>query len=312
VLQGNGASVKASTERAVWQAIHTLGYAPNAVARSMRTDRTFMVMLITPDITNPFWPEVARGVQDTVEHAGYSVVLGNSDWLRTREDLLLRTARNNRSDGIAINPSAISEDDLKQLGIPVVVLGLRKEFTDFDMVGSDSYAGILTALEHLYSLGHRRIGFVHGRHITDAQARLQGYLDFLQQHDLPYDADLVVHTPFELAAGKEAAITLLQRANRPTAIFASNDMLAIGVLQGARRLGVAVPAALSVVGMDDIYSAAMTTPPLTTVAKAKYDTGVAAATCLLERIAGTAPSAGRRVAIGCKLVVRETTAPAHQ
>ncbi len=310
VLQGGDESVKKSTEQAVRLAVQQLGYVPNAIARSMRTDRTYMLMLVTPDIANPFWPEVARGLQDTVEQAGYSVVFGNSDWLQQREDRLLRTARNNRFDGIAINPSAVSDEELKKLGIPVVILGLRKGYTDFDMVGSDSYGGIVTGLEYLHSLGHRRIGFIHGHPVTDRQARLQGYLDFLQRCALAYDPSLVVHTPFEVEAGKQAGHTLLELAQRPTAIFASNDMLAIGALQAAKSKGIPVPDALSIIGMDDIYSAAMTTPALTTMAKAKYETGVATARCLLERIDGNAPEESRRIAIPCQLVVRETTARA--
>jgi LacI family transcriptional regulator len=308
VLQGGGASVKTSTQQVVWQAIQELGYAPNAIARSMRTDRTYMLMLIVPDITNPFWPEVARGVQDTVEREGYSVVLGNSDWMQQREELLLRTARNNRFDGVAINRSSVSAEELQKLGIPVVLLGLRNGYTPFDMVGSDSFGGIAAALEYLFQLRHRRIGFIHGQHITDGQSRIHGYLDFLQHHGLAYAPELVVHAPFELEAGKRAALMLLCLPERPTAILASNDMLAIGALQGAASLGITVPEALSIVGMDDIYPAAITTPPLTTMAKAKYETGVAVARCLLERIAGTAPAHGRRIAIPCQLVVRGTTA----
>jgi LacI family transcriptional regulator len=274
----------------------------------MRTDRTYMLMVIMPDITNPFWPEVARGVQDTVEGEGYSVVLGNSDWMQQREELLLRTARNNRFDGVAINRSSVSAEALQKLGIPVVLLGLRNGYTQFDMVGSDSYRGIVTALEHLFRLGHRRIGFIHGQHITDGQSRIQGYMEFLQRNELPYEPELVVHAPFELEAGLRAALALLCLPERPTAILASNDILAIGALQGAASLRIAVPEVVSIVGMDDIYPAAITTPPLTTMAKAKYETGVAAARCLLERIAGTAPAHGRRIAIPCQLVVRGTTA----
>jgi LacI family transcriptional regulator len=178
------------------------------------------------------------------------------------------------------------------------------------MVGSDSYGGIVAGLEHLFSLGHRRIGFIHGHPVTDRQARLQGYLDFLERRGLPYDPTLVVHTPFEVEAGKQAARTLLELAHRPTAIFASNDMLAIGALQAAKHKEIPVPDALSIIGMDDIYSAAMTTPALTTMAKAKYDTGVATAQCLLARLDGNASEESRRIAIPCQLVVRETTARA--
>jgi LacI family transcriptional regulator len=310
VLQANGSSVKESTAQAVWQAIDQLGYEPNAVARSMRTDRTYMLLLVMPDIMNPFWPEVARGLQDTVEQHGYSVLLGNSDWLKHREELLLRTARHNRLDGLAINPSAVTEEALVQLKMPVVVLGLREGYTTLDTVGSDSYQGVTAGLDHLYRLGHRRIGFIYGRQVAGGQARLRSYQDFLHKNGITFDPSRVITVPFELNAGRQAAHRLLGLPEPPTAIFASNDVLAIGALQAATALGIRVPGSLSIMGMDDIYPAATTTPPLTTMAKAKYETGVAAAQYLLERIQGGGPTHGRRIAIPCRLIERGTTGPA--
>ena len=123
VLQGDG-PVSQQSQEAVWQAIAVLGYEQNAVASSLRTDRTWTIMLATPDITNPFWATVARGVQDTMEAAGYSVVLANSDWDANRERLFLRTARRNRFDAILINPTAVSGQELLATGVPVVLLGM--------------------------------------------------------------------------------------------------------------------------------------------------------------------------------------------
>jgi DNA-binding LacI/PurR family transcriptional regulator len=310
VLQGAGERVSPETQALVWKAIRDLGYERNAVASSLRTERTFMMMLVTPDITNPFWPEVARGLQDTVEPANYSVVLANSDWDVEREKQFLQTLRRNRFDALVINPTAVSNQDLLALRIPTVVLGLGNEFPDLDVVGSDSYHGTLEAFNYLYVLGHRRIGFIWGQHRAGwAQTRLNGYLDFLRQHGLPHDEGLVVEAPFELAGGHWAMRQLLALAERPTAVFASNDILAVGALQAARETGLAIPGELSIIGMDDIYAAALTTPPLTTMAKSKYETGRWAAQFALERVEGHAPPTGRRQALPCRLVVRGTTAP---
>lgn len=308
VLQGD-ALVSQRSQQAVRQAIAQLGYEQNAVASSLRTDRTWLVMLATPDITNPFWAIVARGAQDTLEAAGYSVVLANSDWDAERERRFLSTARRNRFDAILINPTAVSNAELLATGAPTVILGLRNDLRDFDIVGSDSYGGVQQALNHLYELGHRRIGFIRGQHKSGrGLSRHQAYQDFMQRQGLAVDPALIVEVPYELEHGYQAARSLLQQPDRPTAIFAANDILAIGAMHAAHELGLRLPGDLAVVGMDDIPAATMTLPGLTTVAKAKFETGQQAATFLLERIAGSlAPP--RHVMLPCRLVVRGSTAP---
>lgn len=187
VLQGKETYVKPETRAQVEKAIRRLGFERNALARSLRTDRTFMVMLIVPDVSNPFWAEVARGFQDILEGVGYAVVLANSDWDRQREAAFLSNARRIRVDGIAINPAGITKQGLAALGIPAVILGVREDFPTFDCVGSDTFNGVLTALEYLYSLGHRRIGFVRGKHESGpGYVRLRAYQEFLKRHRLPF------------------------------------------------------------------------------------------------------------------------------
>ncbi len=309
VLLG-GAQVKGETKTRVLNAIEQLGYERNELASSLRTARTRMVMLALPDITNPFWPEVARGLQDTLEPDGYSVVLANSDWDHAREQRFLATARRNRFDALAINPAVVSQRALLADGTPTVILGLLDDFGGLDMVGSDSYGGTLQALDYLYELGHRRIGFIRGEHRGGrGHARHRAYAGFLRQAGLPFDPSLVVEAPFDLAGGQRAARLLLGQPSRPTAIFAANDVLAIGAMQTARQLGIDIPGELSVVGMDDIYAAATASPPLTTVAKAKYEIGVWAGRFLLDRMAADAPSPPRRHVALCRMVVRDSTAP---
>lgn len=312
VLQGDTASVKRETRVAVQRAIRKLGYEHNAVASSLRTARTFMVMLITPDIANPFWSEVARGLQDTLEHPGYSVVVGNSDRDPQRESAFLKTARRNRFDGIAINPTVLHSRELLATGIPMVILGVRAGFPSIDMVGSDSFQGTFDALTYLYQMGHRRIGFIDGRYSTDpGRARYQAYREFVSQRNLVFDPALVVEVPFERAGGQRGMRVLSSLPKPPTAVFASNDILAVAAMQTAQEAGLVIPRDLSIIGMDDIYPTAMTTPGLTTMAKQKYEIGCQAARLLLERIAGKAPREGRRCVFPCKLIERGSVAPPH-
>ncbi|MBN1964569.1 MAG: LacI family DNA-binding transcriptional regulator [Anaerolineae bacterium] len=302
--------VREETRLRVETAIEQLGYVRNVVAGSLRTDRTYVVALSIPDIMNPFWPEVARGVQDTVETEGFTVVMFNSDWASDRQRSHLEAVRRNRFDGLIINPVGLTAQALVDLRTPVVLLGSGEGFAQFDSVGSESQKAVHLALAHLYKLGHRRIGLIaglpQGGRVSTRQA---AYNTFHQQHDLPYDKSLVVRCDFTQEAGTAAMAALLRLEHPPTAVCAGNDILAIGALLGANAAGIHVPQQLSVIGMDDIYAASATFPPLTTIAKAKYQIGVEAARLLLQRIAGAGPPTRQHLLTSCILVERASTAP---
>ncbi len=310
VVNGEFNLVREETRQRVLDAIEQLGYERNAIAGSLRTDRTFMIALSIPDIMNPFWPEVARGVQDTVEANGYTVVLLNNDWDADREQNHIRMMRRSQFDGLIINPTRITNDDLTDLHIPVVVLGGGDNFPDFDAVGSDTGMGVKLALEHLLDLGHTRIGLIAGlSRRRKANIRQSAYLAFHHEHGLPVDESLIVECPFTQESGFTAMQQLMSLDDPPTAIFCANDILAIGALIAAQKAGIRVPDDVSIMGMDDIYAAATTFPPLTTIAKPKYDIGVKAANFLLQRIEGTAPDVPRHRRLPCYLVQRGSTAP---
>ncbi|MDX1416148.1 MAG: LacI family DNA-binding transcriptional regulator [Candidatus Promineifilaceae bacterium] len=310
VVSGDGARVRDETRSRVLEAIEELGYTHNAVASSLRTDRTHIIMLAIPDITNPFWPAVARGVQDEMEVGGYSVVFANSDWDDQREKMFLKMARRNRFDAILINPVRVSNDELKATGLATVVLGSHEDYPDFDIVGTDSHSGTYQALEHLYELGHRRIGLIRGRRQSrPGHSRLLGYKDFHRTHGLVYDPSLVIQVPFDEEGGREALRRLINSSEPPTAVVAANDILAIGVLQEVHEVGLRIPEQLSIVGMDDIRAASATTPPLTTVAKPKYEMGRQAARFLLDRLHNRPDFGPRRHLFSGKLQRRGSTGP---
>lgn len=309
VINGESDIVRPETRRRVMDAVSQLGYERNAVAGSLRTNQTHIIALSIPDITNPFWPQVARGVQDKLEKNGLTTVTVNSDWSREREQTYLRMVRRNRFDGLIINPAGVSSDDLKSLKIPVVVLGGGEEFPDFDAVGSDTEAGADELLSHLLNIGHRRIGLIAGySRRGKGYTRYHTYVMFHARRHLPLDESLVIATQFTEQAGFDATIKLLTRQDAPSAIFAANDLLAIGALKAARSLNKRVPEDVSIVGMDDIDAAAITSPPLTTVAKPKYEIGTKAAALLIERLHG-AENDPHHFKLPCRLIVRGTTAP---
>jgi len=311
VVNGEYDLVKDTTRQRVTFAIEQLGYERNAIAGSLRSNRTYMIALSIPDITNPFWPEVARGVQDTVEAQDYMVVLMNNDWNASREHNHLQLMHNNQFDGLIINPTGIANRDLTRLHIPVVVLASGDTYPDFDTVSSDSRQAGQLAIEYLLSLGHRHIGLIIGpMRRPKSHTHYDTYASVLGKHGLEVDDALVAQTTFTEEGGYTAMKQLLQLEAPPTAVFAVNDIIALGALRAAHDANLPVPEQMSIIGMDDIHAAATTFPPLTTVAKPKYEIGNTAAQFLLERLNGRAPERQRRQLLPCHLVQRGSTAPA--
>ena len=311
VVNGELDRVREETRHRVLDAIEQLGYERNVIAGSLRSDKTLMVALCIPDITNPFWPEVVRSAQDTIEEEGYAVVTVNSDWRAVREADYLRMVRRNRFDGLIINPTSVTNDVLESLGIPVVILGSGYGFPTCDSVGSDTEGGVQHALDHLFDLGHRRIGLIAGISARGNlhHSRRQSFITFHARKHILLDESLIVESEFSDQGGYDALQQLLSLEQPPTAIFAANDLLAIGALKAAQARGCRVPDHISIVGMDDIYAAATTSPALTTVTKPKTENGTQAARFLLERMAGKGPQTPRHVKIPCQLTVRESTGP---
>jgi DNA-binding LacI/PurR family transcriptional regulator len=310
VISGEQDRVSEDTRERVNAAIRMLGYERNVIATSLRTDQTFIVALSIPDIMNPFWPEVARGVQDTFEAQGYTVALLNSDWDATREANHLQTVRRNRFDGIVLNPIKITNNELKSLSTPAVLLGSGDDYPDFDSVGSNSTGAVYTALRHLIELGHTRIGLIAGvSQRSRRDTRYHCYADTHYQCGLSLDESLVVRAPYSRTGGADAMRQLLSLPHPPTAVLAGNDILAIGALLAGQGAGLTVPDDLSIIGIDDIYAAATTSPPLTTVAKPKYEIGVQAAALLLEKIRGVTHDVPQKLLLDGHLQVRQTTSP---
>lgn len=308
VIRGEDTLVRKETFSKVLEAIEDLGYEHNALARSMRTNRTYVVSLIIPDIANPFWAEVARGVQDALDNHNYTVMMGNSDWDKHREENFLRLSKRNLVDGVIVNPVVATNEELLSLNIPLVVLGLGKDYPSFDMVGSDSYEGTKLALEHLYQLGHSRIGLICGlsRH-NSYLSRLDSYIEFYEHHGMAVDQDLIVKVHYEQEHGYTAMQHLLSLPHPPTAVFAGNDILAIGALRAIIDSGLQVPEDISLVGMDDIYPVSITMPPLTTVAKKKYEAGKKAVDFLLQRMEQEIPPQPQKGILPCELISRGST-----
>lgn len=314
VLSGDpDAPVAAETRRRVLDAIERLGYVPDRRARGLRQQRTYTIAGVIPDITNPFYPAFERGVQDVADRHGYDLITYNTDGIREKELKAVRSIRESRVDGVIITPFHLSIEEVEQVaqdGIAVCINGQPGwDPTPFgmDQVYNDGVAAAATAVNWLLERGHTRIGMIAGEEGTyPREARVRGYLQALADHDLPTDPILVRSVDFTVEGGLAAAKELLALSPRPSAIFAANDLMAMGALMHIRTLGLRVPEDIAIVGFDDIPAAAIVHPPLTTIAQYPELLGSRAAELVIERLDSNSGLPGRREETPFDLVIRES------
>ena len=311
VINGT-AAVREKLRVRVLEAIRSLGYQPSQLARGLRRNQTSILVMIIPDVTNPFFPAVIRGVEDVAFKNKFRLVLCNTDNDRRKETLYLNEMRSYSPAGWLVIPSADSEiasHFAKMPGPPVVCLDRQPQGWDGDLVLVANEAGAYSATRHLLRMGHRHIAVITGPlHLANAVERLNGFKRALAEANVPIDADYIQEARFERNSGYSAAKLLLRMMPRPTAIFACNDLMALGVLLAARELGLHCPEDLSIVGFDNLEFAELTAPALTTVHQPGYQLGTAAARLLLERIAGS-QKPRQKVVLPTELRSRQSVGP---
>ena len=305
--------VSEDARRRVLSAIDALRYVPSAVARSLKNNRTHTVGMMIPNSSNPYFAEIIRGIEDTCFDAGFNVILCNSDDDPLKQGRYIRVLMEKQVDGLIVLSSG-GDDELgshlrEAADMPQVLVDREVEHLDADLVEVNHEAGGWLATRHLLELGHRRIACITGPLVlSSARQRLDGYRRALRESGLAPDPALEVAGDFTSERGHATMQRLLQAPHRPSAVFASNDLMAIGALCAVASTGQRVPDDLSIVGFDDIALAAFTSPPLTTVAQPKHRLGALAAGMLLDRIAN--PERGhRREILQPQLEVRASTAP---
>ena len=308
------AKVSTATRERVQQAMQACRYNYNALARGFVTKKSDTIGLIVPAITNPIFAESTRGVQDVANDNGYQVILGNSYYQYDNEVRLIKVLRERRVEGLLITTTDLKGRILQNLlddGFPFVLLYSTVRKGPMSSVGVDNFLGGYRAAEHLVQLKHRRIAMLAGRfNFSDRSFhRWHGYKRCLNAHQIPYDPGLVLQTRYSLVSGREGAKSLLGRSDPPTAIFCSNDYLAIGAMKGAQELGLQVPADISIVGFDDMEIASFITPTLSTIRQPAYTMGKLGVEILLNHIKDQGPGAVHKI-LETSLVVRNSTAGA--
>ena len=301
-----------ATRQRVVAAASRLGYRPSALARSLRLQRTFTLGMLVPNIDNPLFPPIIKGIEDVAHARGYNVILCNTEDSSEREDSYLRVLRERQVDGVLIASSFTADATIATLRrerFPFVLVNRGSAAADDLAVVVDNETGVREAIGHLADLGHRRIGIVAGPQTTmTGQQRLAAAKAALRERRLRLEpAQLAVAEAFSQEAGYRAARRLVVGSEPPTAIAAGNDLIALGVLRAAREAGFMCPQQLSLVGFNDIPFAEFFGPPLTTVAVPKRDMGMRAAELLIAQLEHE-PIQARRITVEAHLVIRGSTA----
>lgn len=304
--------LRAETVDRVLAAAAELGYQPNVLARGLRTQRSHTVGMLLPDLTNPFFPPVVRGLEDALDAGGYTLIVANTDNDARRESRSLASLVGRQVDGLVVATSHIDGDEgAAAVGsLPVVLVNRRGTDPTIPAVVPDDEAGVALAVRHLLDLGHVRIGHVAGPPDTSTgRARAAAFAAVAGDAGV-YDPSWVEATDvFGVENGMAACARLLERHPDLTAICAANDLLAIGSLRALRASGRRVPDDVSLVGFNDMPLVDLIDPPLTTVRIPQYDMGRQAGELLLQLLERPRPRRRRKpVALAPELVVRHSTA----
>ena len=305
--------VAKETRERVSSAIEEIGFVRNGSARQLRAGTSQHIGLVVLDVTNPFFTEVARGVEDLANQAGYVVILCNSDDSVEKEKHYLHVLEEQRTQGVLITPvqsDASYLQQFRQRGIAVVLLDRTSRSKDLCSVAVDDVLGGELAAAHLLEKGHRRIGFVHGslsiRQIAD---RRRGVIQAVKTAGLDPDRAIIDITTHAQSAkeGEECMEKLLNASIRPTAVFCANDLLALGLMRGLIKRGLAIPGDMALVGYDDVEFASILATPLTSIRQPKYELGRAAAELLIDEAHNPTSHQHKHIVYQPELIVRESS-----
>lgn len=298
----------------VTRTMKELGYQPNVLARGLRRGESSTVGLIVPDVTNPYFAEIARSVEDACAERGYGVILCNSDGRPERQEQAVEVLASNRVGGLILVNVGMTRREaalFEGLSIPMVMLDRDIPGFPVDSIQIDNALGGRQATEHLLSLGHRRIACLAGpSQVSPSGDRVEGYRQAMKEAGLEVDPALVFTGDFTAESGHVCARQLMAGDGpMPTALFSCNDLMAFGAITAFSEKGLKVPDDISVVGFDDIRLASYFNPTLSTVAQPRHEMGQMAVKILLERMRQTSEFQGRHVLLETKLCPRRSTAP---
>lgn len=301
--------VNEDTKKRILKLAKEMGYQPNAIAQGLVKRKTETIGLMIPDITNPFFPEVARGVEEAANEAGYTVFLLNSNWDQERELNNLDVLLQKQIDGLIISPSSENRKYLKNIvekDLKIIFIGRTIRYQGSTSIIIDNVHGAWMAVQHLIDDGHKKIAFLGGdEELSISQERLKGYKNALKDYDIQVDKELIRTGNLKRKSGYLMMQELIKEERDFTAVFAENDLLALGAIQAIEESGRSIPSDISVMGFDDIDFASLPEIQLSTVSQPKYEMGKMVFETLLGQIKGDT-NANKKVLLEPELVIRGT------
>ena len=298
--------VNAATREKILAAAMEMGYRPNIHARSLKTNKTYTIALIVPDISNPFFADIALAVTETAYEKGYTTILCSTNWNTEIEAKQIEQLENQRVDGIIYKPAGKNPLDLTKLSIPSILIScIPGENSTYIEV--DNYKGGQIAADHLINNGYRHFGFIGGsRDSQSNQNRIDGYYDRLKELGHDISRERILYGGFSLESGYRLTEKIMSRADAPDGIFCGNDLIALGVLQYLMEHNYKVPEDVGVIGFDDITLAGLPQIQLTTISQPRSAIGKNAAEILLQNIDGEELE-NTHIILEPELVVRRST-----
>ncbi|NOV03769.1 LacI family DNA-binding transcriptional regulator [Paenibacillus planticolens] len=304
----NSGRISEKTKIKIREIMEDLRYQPNVLASAMKGKGTFQIALLIPDVENPVYAQYLKHIENRGQEQGFSVVMCCTDDNPDKEARHISLMRNKQVDGFIIASQFKNEELLKELledKVPIVLFAHEKQDILVDSVTVDDCFGGVIATEHLISLGHKRIGIV-AEDTVSSHERIRGYKFALQKAELPYDEKFIQIGGTKMEDAEHAAGKLFSSANRATAIFGTNDLMAFGVMRAARKHQIAVPQELSIIGFDNTPMCSIVSPELTSVAMPVSDLGKKAMDLIIHKIEGN-DDIKQRILLLPHLVVRDST-----
>lgn len=313
----NTGKISDKTRAKVKKVMEELHYVPNSMARSLVLQETKMLSLLITDITNPFYTTLARGAEDAAMKRGYKLLFSNSDEDVAKESEYVDMVLSTRVDGVLFAPAGDDSlshlEKLRKHDIPFVLIDREVPGMESDTVLGDSKEGARKLVEHLIGLGHQRIALLNGSlDVSTARHRFTGYKEALKLSDIPFDDELIAESAYSRSSPNrtiEAIERLLRLPERPTALFAANNFLAIEAIRAMRDRGIRVPDDMSVVCFDDLDLASVIDPFLTVAAQPAYQFGTIGVQLLLDRIQETDGAEWRKIILPSEMIVRKSAQP---
>lgn len=310
-VAGNYGKVSEWTRVKVLAAIKELGYQPNIIARSLVTRTTCSVGLVVTDITNPFFAQITRGVENVTWPRGYTLIVANTDEDTEREEAILTSMRERQVDGLIVVPASSRKnphfDLLKKESTPIVLIDRSIRGFKADMVMVENKKNSYEAVSHLIRIGHKNIAILlDNLKISTNNERLNGYRSALNDNNIRINESYILVCQYTSQSAYETAKNILDLSPRPTALFTTNNFMTIGALQAIKETGLIIPDDIALIGFDELEWGNLIYPSISVVAQPIKEIGELAASCLLNRIDGD-ESKYQKYRLNATLIIRESS-----